>query len=547
MTDPDQLQPEIQERDWNALFYLAGENNLAEECVYALKGLKRARPVNENKDYTRALDEEVDTKIKVIAQLDAGGLGGNERRYVLTRGDGDGTLKTDEKETIDTTETSYRGVLKDFISESIIKYGRATSCLVVLSGHGNGIVSDFLSRDVETPDKLSIPKIQWVFDEVKQDLAAEFGREAGEGFMVDILGLDSCMMSMAEIAFELRHNVRYLVGAEGFEPNTGWPYEQILSEVLTHCQITPDVLAKVIVERYVNYYKDFLPAGRSVDQSACDLSKCDDLAQAIKELANVLIKRIEEPATMRSVVLAHWEAQSYKDDQYVDLYDFCDLLDRGPAEDPDNPVTGSRVMRGFDVDEGKDQDHIRPLCRRIKNILRGDSIDGEAPNPDNAMILKSCYFGPAVQYSYGLSVYFPWAKVIETYKELEFAKATNWEKFLVKYIDVTRRDKRPCPTAGENAKVEKGELSFNPVIKNFDFLWTDNKNAPTYNRVLGNKVGTMKNPAIDFVPCECPETEIPDYEPADPKGNSETSKTPEGIVDPTTASGDRTSTSTRES
>src|ERR1044071_6491858 len=249
MTDPDQLQPEIQERDWNALFYLAGENNLAEECVYALKGLKRARPVDENKDYTRALDEEVDTKIKVIAQLDAGGLGGNERRYVLTRGDGDGTLKTDEKETVDTTETSYRGVLKDFISESLIKYGRATSCLVVLSGHGNGIVSDFLSRDVETPDKLSIPKIQWVFDEVKQDLAAEFGREAGEGFMVDSLGLDSCMISLAEIAFELRHNVRYLVGAEGFEPNTGWPYEQILSEVLTHCQITPDVLAKVIVER----------------------------------------------------------------------------------------------------------------------------------------------------------------------------------------------------------------------------------------------------------------------------------------------------------
>ncbi|HKU75847.1 MAG TPA: clostripain-related cysteine peptidase [Pyrinomonadaceae bacterium] len=552
MTDPDELQPEIPPeipiRYWNALFYLAGENNLAEECVFALKGLKRARPVGANNVYTYDLDDEVDAKVKVVAQLDASGLGGDELRYVLTRGDGDGILKTDEREKIDTTETSYRGVLKDFISESIIKYDLARKYLVVLSGHGNGIISDFLSRDVETPDKLSIPKIQWVFDEVKHDLAAEFGSQAGEDFMVDILGLDSCMMSMAEIAYELRHNVRYLVGAEGFEPNTGWPYEQILSAVLTNCQITPDVLAKVIVERYVNYYKDFLPAGRSVDQSACDLSKCEDLARAIKDLANILIKRIEEPTTMRSVVLAHWEAQSYKDDQYVDLYDFCDLLDRGSAEDPVNP-TGSRVMRGFDVDEGKAEDLIRPACKKIKNILRGDSINGEAPNPANGMILKSCYSGPAVQYSYGLSVYFPWSKVVDTYKELEFAKATNWEKFLLKYIDVTRRVKRPCPTAGENAEVVKGELFFNPVIKNFDFLWTDNKNAPTYNRVLGNKVGSMKNPAIDFVPCECPETEIPDYDaqPQDPQGTQEAQRTPEAVEDLTTAPGDRSSTSTLKS
>lgn len=551
MAEPDEPQPET--KYWNALFYLAGENNLAEECVYALKSLKRARPVDEDNNYTKAHDARVDADVKVIAQLDAGGLGGDERRYVLTRGDGDGILQMDEKEKVDTTETSYRGVLKDFISESIIEYGLAPSdskCLVVLSGHGNGIVSDFLSRDVETPDKLSIPKIQWVLDEVKQDLAAEFGREAGEHFMVDILGLDSCMMSMAEIAFELRHNVRYLVGAEGFEPNTGWPYEQILSAVLTDCEITPRNLAKVIVERYVNYYKDFLPAGRSVDQSACDLSKCDDLVEAIKELANLLYDRIEEPQTMRSVVLAHWEAQSYKDDQYVDLYDFCDLLDRGPAEDPDNPVTGSRVMQGFDIDAGRAEgvDPIRPLCRKIKHILRGDSIDGEDPTPDDAMILKSCYFGPAVQYSYGLSVYFPWAKVIDTYKELEFAKATEWEKFLVKYIDVTRRDKRPCPTAGPDPEVVKGELSFNPVIKNFDFLWNDSKNAPTYNRTLGNKVGTMKNPAIDFVPCECPETQIKEKaQPADPRETSETRETPEAIEDPATASGDRTSTSTSKS
>jgi len=499
MTTPNKTNGD---KDWNAMIYLAGENNLAEECVYALKGLRRARPLSSNKTrsgdhpYTTDLDHKVDASVKVVAQLDAGGLGGNEVRYILRRGDVDGQLKDNKITTIDTTETSYRGVLKDFISSSIIKEGKASHYLLVLSGHGNGVISDFLSRDEETSDKLSIPKIQWVLREVKQDLVEQFGEEFN-GFKINILGLDSCMMSMAEIGYELRNYVDFMVGAEGFEPNSGWPYEQILSEILTDTKIEPKALAFKIVDRYVNYYRDFLPAARSVDLSACDLSRCEELANAIKELADTMYNKItdqKDPAaaaeTLRHIVLAHWEAQSYKDDQYVDLYDFCDLLDRGSSESPE---TGSVVMRYLAVD-----DNIRTACQKIKTVL------GDGTTPDG-MILKSCYSGPAVQYSHGLSVYFPWSNVINTYKDLEFAKATHWERFLLKYIELTRRGTRPCPfTKEQKEEVVKGQLFFNPVVAGFDFILTQNKDAPTVNRVLSNRVGSMKNPAIDYVPCTCP-------------------------------------------
>ncbi|HEU4934684.1 MAG TPA: clostripain-related cysteine peptidase [Pyrinomonadaceae bacterium] len=534
-------------RDWNAMIYLAGENNLADECVFALKELKRARS---RKTGRKATDEAVDARVKVVAQLDAGGLGGNEVRYLLKRGGGDrdGELNRNEITRIDTTETTYRGVLKDFISSSILIRGRAKHYLLVLSGHGNGLISDFLSRDIDTPDKLSIPKIRWVLREVKKDFIEKFGQpeDDDEDFKIDILGLDSCMMSMAEIGYELRHYVKYMVGAEGFEPNSGWPYERILSDLLTDSDIEPEAFAVQIVDRYVRYYTDFLPAARSVDLSACDLSRFDELASAIKELADVLYDKIKEPdldsdskpnsdpesnsrsETIRQIVLAHWEAQSYKDDQYVDLYDFCDLLDRGPDENPERPKTGSVVMKDAKVDED-----IVTACRKIKRILTGNGKNGGDPNVDKPMILRSRHSGPAVQYSHGLSVYFPWSNVIDSYEDLEFATDTNWKRFLDKYVEVTRRCKRPCPTEMESGQVVEGQLFFNPVIAGFDFLLSENKNAPTVNRFLSNKVGGMKNPAIDHVVCKYPgekeleEDEIEEKaEPPESKGTQSTQEKP---------------------
>ncbi|HYO64222.1 MAG TPA: clostripain-related cysteine peptidase [Pyrinomonadaceae bacterium] len=474
------------------MIYLAGENNLAEECIYALKEMKRAAP-RPGPD-GRLRGGNVDEQVKVVAQLDAGGLGGDESRYVLTRGDRDGFLNKDRVTKRDTSETTYRGVLKDFISSSITLGGLAEKYLLILSGHGDGVISDFLSRDADATNNLSIPKLKWVLGEVKQDLTEEFGRQEGDRFKIDVLGLDSCMMSMAEIGYELREYANYMVGAEGFEPNTGWPYERILTEILSEPgATTPKDLAVKIVEKYIAYYSDFLPAGRSVDQAACDLSKCDALAGAVRTLAAVLTEKLSDPESMRHIVLAHWEAQSYKDDQYVDLYDFCDLLHRGASG---NAATGSVVMRDAAVDP-----HIVEACRAVKEVLQPEPGRGGAAAPEG-MVLKSCFSGPAVQFSHGLSVYFPWSNVIDSYKDLDFAHDTNWNDFLLKYVDLTRRRRRPCPSDPE-AETQKGELFFNPSLSGFDFLLTTNKDSPKVSRILSNKVGSMKNPALEYVPCDC--------------------------------------------
>ncbi|HEX7313014.1 MAG TPA: clostripain-related cysteine peptidase [Pyrinomonadaceae bacterium] len=512
-----QNQDQRQDKSWTVMVYLAGENNLAEECIYALKEMRRARP-------RRGSEREIEKRVKVIAQLDASGLGGSEARYILDGTDVDGDLGKRVIATRDTSETSYRSVLKDFVSTSIVEKngdGLAKYYMLVLSGHGGGVArSDFLSRDVESPDTLSIPKIQWVLQQVREDVAemrekrkATGGNSGTEPFRINVLGLDSCLMSMAEIGYELREYVDFMVGAEGFEPNTGWPYERILSDILTeHEELEPRRLAEMVVSKYVTYYSDFLPAGRSVDQAANDLRVMrgqSEFVVRMKNLSDVLKRKLDDKESRRHILLAHWEAQSYKDDQYVDLYDFCDLLDRSPDR-PEGDEESSVILRGVTVDP-----EIVKACRWVKAVLK------HKPDP---VIIKSCYSGPAVQHSHGLSIYFPWSDVIESYRDLEFARDTGWLDFLEKYVEKTRRERRKCPDETQQTVPLRSKLCYNPRLSGFDFLPAENKDVPLRSRVLGNNVGTMKNPALDYVTCACvtPESTAGGDESAEKSEESDT-------------------------
>ena len=65
-------------------------------------------------------------------------------------------------------------------------------------------------------------------------------------------------------------------------------------------------------------------------------------------------------------------------------------------------------------------------------------------------MIKSGCSGFACQYSYGLSIYFPWALVSPEYVNLSFAKdlaegGTGWLEFLDTHIIATRRDPRYPP------------------------------------------------------------------------------------------------------
>src|SRR5262249_3552696 len=141
------------------------------------------------------------------------------------------------------------------------------------------------------------------------------------------------------------------------------------------------------------YYSDYVIAGVSVDQSVCDLapSKVGTLVDEIKNLSTILIKSLSNPIIREAVILAHWRAQSYKFDQYTDLWDFCDQL-----------MEGCKLFKraGVMLKNGEGQfETIIKACQEVKKTISAEN---------RGLVLKSCYSGPAVQFSHGLSIYFPW-------------------------------------------------------------------------------------------------------------------------------------------
>ena len=141
----------------------------------------------------------------------------------------------------------------------------------------------------------------------------------------------------------------------------------------------------MIVQEYVKHYSDYdRSVGRSTDLAAVDLAKTVNVKQAFEELVQ-LLPGPGDKAKHQKLLLAHWYAQTYKDDQFVDLADLCDQIKVQFADTPTSP-------------------HQRAAMSSTRFSLETSAASS---SPDAAA--SPC------QYSYGLSIYFPWAVVSPEY------------------------------------------------------------------------------------------------------------------------------------
>jgi hypothetical protein len=289
--------------------------------------------------------------------------------------------------------------------------------LVVISGHASGAVGELLGFRPER-DPLQVP-----------DLArALTDRDEPGGRRIDILGMDCCCMSMVEIAYELAPHAKFLVASQGTVLNHGWPYREILEAVVG---LTPREAAAEIARQYVGTYSDYSLLDVEADCAVTDLDELPQLTAPMRRLTERLIAGIEDPDVWRPAVLAHWEAQSYKDEQYTDLADFCERL---------------RVHAG--------DAETRERCMEVIDAV-------------SRIVGTTCSSGSGSQYSTGLSVYFPWCNdavkakgangrsELEAYQELTFSRETSWGAFLDAYLSATRRAPRRA--------AESGNISFESV------------------------------------------------------------------------------------
>jgi hypothetical protein len=459
---------------WTVMVYLAGDNNLSEECVFALTEMKKAG---------------ISDDIEVFAQFDPRDDFLPTQRYQINRrgqGSEHGPLTEDiidhvpfKKEsskckpmrplngdrTVGEGE-SYTGDpagLYNFIGYCV-EFHPAEHYLVVVCGHGAGIQKDYLLKD-ESPDGyLTLCELRKVFKWVNEN----FTDAKGEQLVIDILGLDACLMSMAEICYELKGLVKVAVGSESYSPAAGWPYRQILGKLVawsasqSNSQTTPDVPAQVarsIVDEYVAFYSDYWLGGLSVAQSALDVGKVDELKEKVKIFAECMTRelnnKVATEAFTAALVLAHWDSQSYNGELFVDLADFCNCLAKR--------YPNSEVAK---------------VCEATSCFILQD------------FVLRSCYSGRKYQYSYGVSIYFPWDFVLPYYKpSLGFPSKSKWVDFLMEYTTATRRPPRDVT---EKTDEVLWHLNLSGSKMGSDKMGSDK--APE------NPVHSMRNPPIVFRP-----------------------------------------------
>jgi len=416
-------------KKWTFMVYMAGDNSLASAGTADLAEMKKVGSTDE---------------VNVVVQFD-NGIGHKTNRYFLTKGK---SLTNDKVASLGSTDTGDPKILQGFIEWGITKYP-AERYMVVIWNHGNGWDDEDLYRKAARTMEVEIRRRgvtvergrnnPVAIDHLRKISTGHFHRalfgttiqqairlrgiayddnardfldnielknvvcavKKKLGRKLDVLGMDACMMSMAEVLYQLQDGVMTTVASEETEPGDGWPYDSVLSALTSNPDMTPAELATNVVQKYLVSYG----ATSGVTQAACDLGKVKSIATAIDDLAKVLLANISSSAFVTAILQARTQVQSYDTVDYIDIYDFCELL----AAKATLPAVPS-------------------ACNKVITALH---IPG--------FILQSGYKGASMQHSHGLSIYFPLGAISSLYATLDFTKHTEWENFLKQYKEKLAR------------------------------------------------------------------------------------------------------------
>lgn len=261
------------QRNWTLMVYLAGDNNLDSAGVADLKEMKTVGSTD---------------RIAVLAQFDRAGGRGETVRYCLNSGT---PLDKDAVQRLGETNMGDPKVLEDFVTWGVTNYP-AEHYLLVLWNHGAGwddaniyqgdvfsgaappvsrksrpivtrgaaagarvlplaqaragirrtrralfsttveaaVKQRGIAYDDQAQDFLDNIELKRVMTRIKRKLRRK----------IDILGMDACLMSMAEVAYQLRDVADYSVASEESEPGDGWPYDRILKALAAKPTMTPE-------------------------------------------------------------------------------------------------------------------------------------------------------------------------------------------------------------------------------------------------------------------------------------------------------------------
>ncbi|WP_287924209.1 clostripain-related cysteine peptidase [Kosmotoga pacifica] len=141
----------------------------------------------------------------------------------------------------------------------------------------------------------------------------------GAGF--DILGMDACLMSSVEIAYQLKDTASYFVSSAFTEPGSGWDYSFLDDIEAYH---SPFEVGKLIVDSYVAS----LPTTPKLSLAVWDLSYLDELYNSINAFSYELDSILDDGIKSKILNVYYPNLTQYYDGSnlIVDLGDFLGYI-----------------------------------------------------------------------------------------------------------------------------------------------------------------------------------------------------------------------------
>lgn len=405
---------------WTFMVYMAGYNNLSD---FATKDLEEMRQVGSTKDVKMAVF------VKRLGQESAHhiivGKGGNEQHEVIGKADS-GDPQT----------------MLDFVRWAV-KAAPAKRYALVVWNHGSGWSADDLDQlyaDVRsergdsgvtgreiavlrstgtmnrTLFKKPIANILALPTADERAIASDDGsghsmdtielhrvlKKAHDTVLkqpFDLLGMDACLMSNLEVAYQVQANVRAIVASEELEPGDGWPYTKILKDLTANPDMDGAALGQAVVKRYIASYKqrqDQWP----VTQCAVSSAGIEPFAKTLSGLAKALRTALKDEVEAARVYRAHTRSVGFHG-ELVDLRTFC------------------RELRET------------PIDKKVKDAA-GAVIDALKPGK---YVVAESHLGPKVEGCAGVTAYLPAPNepISRYYRDLRFASRHGWDEFLKSY------------------------------------------------------------------------------------------------------------------
>ena len=293
----------------------------------------------------------------------------------------------------------------DFVDDSM-ETNKARHRVLVLWDHGNGWQNvDVFEEVVDAteirrrqqygptgqPSNLAVKDLREVLDETR-DIA--------------VVAFDACLMSMIEVAFQLRDRAQFMVASQHLLPaERGWPYEALLRTMTANPRMEPEELTRATIDTFAGSYNG---VDEAVTLTGLRLSaEVDRAVAAIDSFSAALLEAIHTSdhvdGTVRDEIIdARLHAQSFGNPEYIDIVSFCDEIRKRLPNQP-------RLNRTTDL--------VRSAIARL--VVRHTRSSSAIVSRAN-----------------GVSIYFPnvvpEATIVGSYADLDFANPfyCRWAGFL---------------------------------------------------------------------------------------------------------------------